>query len=50
MEKENVGIFSLNLYFFLDRKKRNHRDNIPFYLIYDPVPVEIPRLLTKQKI
>ena len=35
-KKENVGFFSVNSSFFLARKKRNHRQNLPFYLIrYD---------------
>ena len=52
-EEKNVGIFSVNSSFFLARKKCNHHNNLPFYLIrsrLDPVPVEIPGLLTKQKI
>ena len=32
-KKENVGIFSVNSSFFLDRKKRKHREDLPFYLI-----------------
>ena len=32
-EKENVGIFWVNSSFFSARKKRNHHDNLPFYLI-----------------
>ena len=32
-EKENVGFFSVNSSFFLDRKKRNHDENLPFCLI-----------------
>ena len=32
-KKENVGIFSVNSSFFLARKKRNHHNNLPFYLI-----------------
>ena len=32
-KKENVGIFSVNSSFFSARKKRNHHDNLPFYLI-----------------
>ena len=32
-KKENVGIFSVNSSFFSARKKRNHHENLPFYLI-----------------
>ena len=32
-KKENVGIFSVNSSFFSARKKRNHRENLPFFLI-----------------
>ena len=32
-KKENVGFFSVNSSFFSARKKRNHHDNLPFYLI-----------------
>ena len=32
-KKENVGIFSVNSSFFSARKKRNHHENLQFYLI-----------------
>ena len=32
-KKENVGFFSVNSSFFLARKKRNHHESLPFYLI-----------------
>ena len=32
-KKENVGFFSVNSSFFSARKKRNHHENLPFYLI-----------------
>ena len=32
-KKEYVGIFSVNSSFFSARKKRNHHENLPFYLI-----------------
>ena len=32
-KEENVGFFSVNSSFFLAQKKRNHRENLPFYLI-----------------
>ena len=32
-KKENVGIFSVNSSFLSAQKKRNHHENLPFYLI-----------------
>ena len=32
-KKENVGIFSVNSSFFSARKKRNHHENLLFYVI-----------------
>ena len=49
-KKENVGIFSANSSFFLARKKNVITTRIFHFIWEDTVPVEIPRLLTKQKI
>ena len=48
-EEEIVGIFSPNLSFFRKQKNRKRELNLNF-CYKDTVHIEIPRLLTKQKI
>ena len=52
-KKENVGFFSVNSSFFGARKKRNHHENLPSYLIRSGSSRDSssPKtLLTKQKL